>query len=131
MAEETKKGAAKAAAPISDDAVKALTEKVAALEAQNADLKSEADKVASLEKENELLKSELEDAAEVIEDLKAQVKNNGKSKGPTVTVGKQKYLVKAGYRTKDRIYTPEDIAADSKLAQGLLKKGSTLLKPID
>ena len=107
MSEETIKGAVKAA-PLSDEQAK----------------------IAVLEKENADLKSELTDAVEVIQDLKDQLKSSGTAKGPIGKVGKQKYRIVGGFRTKDKVFTPQDIASNSKLIELLVSKGSTLVEKI-
>lgn len=88
------------------------------------------EKVAALEAENASLKSELKDAVEIIEDLKDQLKNGEKSKVPTVKIGKIKYKVVGAFRKKGKLFTQQDIAADPKLAEDLVKRGSELLQAI-
>lgn len=85
---------------------------------------------AALEAENQLLKSELKDAAEVIADLKDQLVNGGKQKFPMVKLGKHKYQVVGSFRKKGKVFTPQDIAADAKLAEDLVERGSGLLELI-
>lgn len=97
----------------------AVDQKVAALEAA---LKAEQDK-------NKALEAELKDAGKVVAELKEKLAE-GKSPDLTVTVGKKKYLVVGGFKKKGKAYSKEDIAADAKLAEELIEKGSQLLTEI-
>lgn len=85
--------------------------------------------MAKLQKELADAKDELKDAAEIIEDLKAQPKGTDKS-GKTVTVDGKKYRISGGFRGRDKVYMPEDIAADKKLLKNLIEKKSGLVKEV-
>jgi cell division septation protein DedD len=87
-------------------------------------------KLAAAEKTIAAQKAELEDANEIIADLKDQLKNGG-SQVLTVKVGERKFLVVGGFVKKGIAYTAKDIAANLKLAEELVNKGSGLLEPIN
>ncbi|AWW31849.1 hypothetical protein DN752_17875 [Echinicola strongylocentroti] len=124
------------------DQLKAETAKAEALANENNSLKESLQKaqedlktpdpaLADKDKEIERLKAELEDSSEIVADLKSQLKLAGKKgKGTIVEIGKKKYLVKGGFVNKEGRFTPEDIAADPKLAKSLVDRGSGLLKEI-
>jgi regulator of replication initiation timing len=110
--------------------------------AENKDLKEE---LAKLKMDNEVLTAtnnnlqaafdaateELEDAAATLEELKAQLNPDVKSKGPVVEIGNNKYLITSGLRTKEKVFTADDIAADEALVKKLIDKGSTIPQLID
>ncbi|MFN3802178.1 hypothetical protein [Belliella pelovolcani] len=147
MAEEDKKGAAKAAptkkeiidTPTAEEQLVALIEEnakiaaqVEALAAELEDAEESADSLDTenikLKAENETLRTELVEAAETVTELKAQVGDKASSKGPIVKVGGKDYIVLKGFKSRERDYRPEDIAADPKLAKTLIDKNSQLLK---
>lgn len=142
MAKETNAGAtAPATLEDAQAQVTELTTKLTAAEqALEAEKKAKADAIKALEvekkntadalKQVEDLKTELKDAADVIEELKAKAETGGKSKGPIVVIGKQKYLVKAGTVINGKPFAKEDIAANKELCKELIDKGSTLLKEV-
>ncbi|MDN3688677.1 hypothetical protein [Cyclobacterium jeungdonense] len=119
MAEDKNKGAA-AAASDSEKELATMKEKVAALEAENKDLKAEI-------KKNE---SELKDAAEIVADLKEKVKAGNAGKVRTIKIDGSVYQVVGGFRKGDKTYKPEDIASDEKIAKELIKKQSGLIKKV-
>jgi len=84
-------------------------------------------KVATLEQENAALKAELKDAAEVVADLKEQLADKANAGVLTVKVGSKKYQVVGGCILGGKPYTKEEIAADAKIAEQLIKKGSQLV----
>lgn len=84
-------------------------------------------KVAALEAENAALKAELKDAAQVVEDLKEQLADKANAGVLTVKVGSKKYQVVGGCVLQGKPYTKEAIAADAKIAEMLIKKGSNLV----
>src|SRR5690606_14628764 len=86
--------------------------------------------MAKIQKELADAKDELKDASEIIDDLKSQPKGEDKSQGKTVTVDKKKYLITGGFRGKDKVYLPEDIAADKELLKKLVDKRSGLIKEV-
>lgn len=112
MAEDKNKGAA-TAAPTFEQEVQALKETVAALKAENADLKAE-----------------LKDAAEIVADLKEKVNAAKGKKVNTVSVAGSTYMVVGGFVKAGKAYKAEDIAADKKLAEELIKKQSGLIVKI-
>lgn len=128
--------------PTPEEQITALQEQLAEVNAKAEALASEkeslteelnlsASALEDKDKEIARLKGELEDSVEIVTDLKSQLKLAGKkSKGPIVQIGKKKYLVRGGFVNKEGRFTPEDIAADVKLAEALLKRGSTHLKEI-
>lgn len=129
----TKSAAAKAAAD-STPVEKTLTheEVVAQLQAQlEASLAQNESLLKDLESANQTnaeLLAQLEEAAELIEDLKAQLGAGSTDKAPVVTVDGKTYTVTKGYRDRNTVYTPQDIAADKAKCAELVKRGSTILK---
>jgi hypothetical protein len=85
--------------------------------------------VATLQAENAALKAELADATKVVAELKEKLKD-GKSVELTVKVGGKKYAVVGGFKKNGQLFTKEAIAADAKLAEELIAKGSQLLTEI-
>jgi chromosome segregation ATPase len=126
MSEEKNKGAAGAAPDID---IKAIQDENTALKTEKAALES---LISKLEKEAESNKSELEDAAKMITELKARLKDikEGGSEKVTVEVDKKKYHVTVSMRTKDGILKPEDIAADKELCKKLIANGSGIIIPV-
>ncbi|PRY90589.1 hypothetical protein [Mongoliibacter ruber] len=114
-----KTGAAPTAAPSPEEIIDTLT-------AENTALKAENEKLA---KELEEAKNEVADAKEYVEELKDQLKDSGskENKGPVITIGKEKYRVTKGMRTKDGALSPSDIAADLALCKKLVEKNSTIV----
>jgi hypothetical protein len=82
--------------------------------------------LAAEQAKNKALEAELEDAAKVVAELKEKLKD-GKAQELTVKVGGKKYAVVGGFRKKGQVFTKEAIAADAKLAEELIAKGSQLL----
>lgn len=131
MAKDNKAGAS---APASTPTAPATLEEAVTLLAEANDKLAEAEKALEKEKAESAkqideLKAELKDAADVIEELKANADLNkgGKSKGPVVVIGKKKYLVKAGTVINSKPYSPADLAANKELCAELIGKGSKLL----
>lgn len=119
MSEETKKGAVIPAPSPSE---------VEVLKAQLADQKKAYD---ALSDKLEEAVQEVEAAREIIDELKEELKGNSSNqKGPTGKVGKDSYRVVGGYRTKDKVFTPQDIAADPQLLKSLVENGSTLVQKL-
>jgi hypothetical protein len=113
------------------------TETAAATEAKSAEVLALQEQVtslltseAALNNKVAALETELADAADIIADLKDQLANGGSAAGPTAKVGNEKYLIVGGFRSKGKEFTPQDIAADSKIVAELVKKGSTLVQKI-
>lgn len=100
------------------------TKKAAGAPAPASELEA---KVAALETENAALKAELKDAAKVVDDLKEQLADKANAGVLTVKVGSKKYVVVGGCVLEGKPYTKEDIAADAKIAEKLIKKGSKLV----
>jgi hypothetical protein len=82
--------------------------------------------LAAEQAKNKALEAELEDAAKVVAELKEKLKD-GKAQELTVKVGGKKYAVVGGFQKKGQVFTKEAIAADAKLAEELIAKGSQLL----
>lgn len=120
MAETNKKAGADAPAELT---LEQATAQIKALEAEKE----------KLAKQVETQAAELKDAAEIVTDLKKQLKESGdgKKKGAIVKIGKKSYRVIGGAVIKKKAYKPEDIAADADLAKKLLEKGSQLIQLID
>jgi seryl-tRNA synthetase len=102
-----------------------------------ADLKAAKEKATELEKSNKVLSAkvadqekELADAQKMVSTLKEQVKDAKGYKVPTGKVGNDTYKIIGGFRTKEKVYKPEDIAADEKVLAALVKKGSGLVQLI-
>lgn len=102
------------------------TKKTAGAPAPASELEA---KVAILEQENAALKAELKDAAEVVADLKEQLADKATAGVLTVKVSGKKYRVVGGCVLAGKRYTKQDIAADAKIAEQLIKKGSQLVIP--
>jgi|SRR5690606_6757341 len=126
---EDKKGAA-GAAPNSDKEKEtpSLEEQIKTLQIE---LNKKDEEIVALQKDCDNLKNELQDATGIIDELKEKLANAGDKDAPVIaTVGKKKYQVLGGFRTKDREYKPEDIVADQKLLASLVKKRSGLIKEV-
>jgi hypothetical protein len=129
----TKNAAAKAAAdstpvenPVNHEKVIAqLQEDLEHTLVQNKSLLKDLE---SANETNAELLSQLEEAAELIEDLKAQLGAGSTDKAPVVIVDGLTYTVTKGYRDRNNVYTPQDIAADKAKCADLVKRGSTILK---
>lgn len=107
-----------------------MNEKSTAGASAPATLEEAVQALAKVEAENKALKAELEDAAKVVAELKEKLKD-GKAQELTVKVGKKKYAVVGGFQKKGQLFTKEAIAADAKLAEELIAKGSQLLIEIE
>lgn len=108
MAKETKTAGASAPAT--------LEEALSALSAEQA--------------KNKALEAELSDASKVVEELKEQLADKANAGILTVKVKNKKYQVIGGCILKGKPFTKEAIAADAKLAEELIEKGSQLLTEI-
>jgi hypothetical protein len=115
-----KETGAAAAAPSLEEVNIALT----------AELGGANEAIAKLQSEIETLKSELKDAAEVIADLKDQLKEGGKAKGPVGKVGKDKFRIVGSFKKAGKTFTPADIAADENILKALVAGNSTLIEKI-
>jgi hypothetical protein len=82
--------------------------------------------LATEQAKNAALEAELKDAAKVVAELKEKL-TDGKTTELTVKVGNKKYAVVGGFKKNGVLFTKEAIAADAKLAEELLAKGSQLL----
>lgn len=100
------------------------------LEAANKELAAAKKAKEDAEKQVAEMKQELEDSASIVKELKAQLADSKNNKVPTVKVGDTTYKIVGGFRTKDRVYKPEDIASDSKVAKALVEKKSGLLQAL-
>lgn len=124
--EDTKKTAG-AEAPATPETGKTASEATTQTASVNVEVEKLQKKVATLEKENAALKAELKDAAKVVDDLKEQLADKANAGVLTVKVGSKKYVVVGGCVLEGKPYTKEDIAADAKIAEKLIKKGSKLV----
>jgi|GEM_PF-5212848 len=133
MSDKTTKAGATAPAELTleqaNAQIKDLTAGVDALNSANAALEEKSDKQ---DKIIEGQAKELEDAANVVEELKAQLKDAGtdKAKGHLIKIGKDTYKVTGGTIINKKAYTAGDIASDKELAVKLIDKGSTHLQKI-
>lgn len=82
--------------------------------------------ITRLKKENEEGDQALLEAKSFIDDLKAKL-NVPKDERPVVKIGKDKFFVVAGLKTKNAILSAEEISKDIALCEKLVSKNSNIL----
>lgn len=106
--------------------IESLQARIADLEAST---KKSADQYQALEKEKAEAEKQIAELQEVIKALQAQIKEQ-EALLPVqveVKVGKATYIVTGPVRTKDGVFSIEDIAKNSELCEYLIEIGSTIL----
>lgn len=103
-----------------------MSEKTNAGASAPATLEEALAALAAEQAKNKALEAELKDAGKVVAELKEKL-NEGTAKVLTVKVGGKKYEVVGGFQKNGKLFTKEAIAADAKLAEELIAKGSQLL----
>lgn len=137
MSKEKEKGVA-AATPSLEEINAALTAQITDLKAEGKKLEEEGlalkssleDITKKYEASIKELESELKDAADVIADLKDQLAEGGKAKGPVGKIGKDKYRIVGAFKKAGKTITAEDIAADENILKALVAGNSTLIEKI-
>lgn len=133
-----KETGAAAAAPSLEEINATLTAQISDLKAEGKKLEEEGlalkssleDITKKYEGAIKELESELKDAAEVIADLKDQLKEGGQAKGPVGKIGKDKYRILGAFKKAGKTFTPADIAADENILKALVAGNSTLIEKI-